>query len=85
MLSTMQVPFTTCEKLCQAAQAEAAKTGIGVSTEAQQVFDALSKTMPCHWKQQNIIVLNEVMRLCVSWESVQSHTHSCSIIHSPHE
>lgn len=45
----------------QAAQAEAAKTGIGVSTEAQQVFDALSKTMPCHWRQQSIIILNEVM------------------------
>ncbi|KAL3147660.1 hypothetical protein ABBQ32_002413 [Trebouxia sp. C0010 RCD-2024] len=47
-------------KALQAAQAEAAKTGIGVSTEAQQVFDALSKTMPCHWRQQSIIILNEV-------------------------
>lgn len=44
----------------QAAQAEAAKTGVGVSTEAQQVFDALAKTMPCHWRQQSIIILNEV-------------------------
>lgn len=72
----MQIPFTTCEKLRQAAQAEAAKTGIGVSAEAQQVFDALSKTMPCHWKQQNIIILNEVMRLCVSWDSLQFHPHT---------
>lgn len=70
MLSTMHDPFTTCEEICQAAQAEAAKTGIGVSIEAQQVFDALSKTMPCHWKQQNIVILNEVMRLYVSWESL---------------
>jgi len=44
----------------QAAQAEAAKTGVGVSSKAQHVFDALSKTMPCHWKQHNIVILNEV-------------------------
>lgn len=60
-----QCPTISCEHVQQAAQAEAAKTGIDVSTEAQQVFDALSKTMPCHWKQQKIIILNEVMLLSV--------------------
>lgn len=52
----------------QAAYAEAAKTGVGVSSEAQQVFDALSKTMPCQWKQQNIVILNEVRLVGLSTE-----------------
>lgn len=59
-----QVDLQRCRdreaKALQAARADAAKTGIGVSAEAQQVFDALSKTMPCQWRQQNIVVLNEV-------------------------
>ena len=28
--------------------------GVGVSQEAQEVFDSLAKTMPCRWSQQDI-------------------------------
>mgnify|MGYP002630218891 FL=1 len=34
--------------------------GENVSAEAQEIFDALARTLPCRWKEQVIVVLEEV-------------------------
>ncbi|KAJ1994448.1 hypothetical protein GGI25_001500 [Coemansia spiralis] len=42
------------------AQERALRIGVGVSDKAQMIFEALSRTLPCRWNQEKIIVLDEV-------------------------
>ncbi|DBA04653.1 TPA: hypothetical protein N0F65_012236 [Lagenidium giganteum] len=64
----LQLPHITEEDLVRLEQrnkgiAERAIASIGkdVSAEAQTIFDALNKTMPCEWDGQNIRVMGEVV------------------------
>ncbi|CAI9775401.1 unnamed protein product [Fraxinus pennsylvanica] len=42
------------------AEIDAERIGVGVSAEAQSIFDALAKTLPVRWDKTNIVVMNEV-------------------------
>ncbi|KAK9050956.1 hypothetical protein SSX86_027581 [Deinandra increscens subsp. villosa] len=42
------------------AEIDVERIGVGVTAEAQNIFDALSKTLPVRWDKTVIVVMNEV-------------------------
>ncbi|KAG2190708.1 hypothetical protein INT46_002521 [Mucor plumbeus] len=42
-------------------QSQVSKIGVGVTKEGQDIFNALSKTLPCRWSKDTIVVLDEIL------------------------
>ncbi|CAO3633798.1 unnamed protein product [Mucor hiemalis] len=40
---------------------QVSKMGVGVTKEAQDIFNALSKTLPCRWSKDTIVVMDEIL------------------------
>ena len=50
----------TSEAACRAAKTAGDNIGENVSALAQDVFDALARTLPCKWNKDVIVVMDEV-------------------------
>eukprot|EP00871_Galdieria_phlegrea_P005150 jgi/Galph1/5636/GphlegSOOS_G4216.1 len=48
------------EQAVEKAQKEFSRIGLGVTEEAQAIFDALCKTLPCHWEEDTIVILENI-------------------------
>jgi len=49
------------EQVLRQLQEEANRIGEGVTREAQEIFNALAKTLPCRWRREAIIVFDDVV------------------------
>eukprot|EP01119_Soliformovum_irregulare_P008477 TRINITY_DN21591_c0_g1_i1.p1 TRINITY_DN21591_c0_g1~~TRINITY_DN21591_c0_g1_i1.p1 ORF type:complete len:183 (-),score=30.51 TRINITY_DN21591_c0_g1_i1:177-725(-) len=49
------------EKAVRQLREEQSRIGVGVSSEAQAIFNSLSKTLPCRWRGEDIIVFDEIV------------------------
>ena len=61
------------QKSLKTAAQQATKIGVGVSKEAQQLFDALSKTYRCAWKGKNILMIDTEIQIHPPYNEESCH------------